>query len=69
MIPKAKSWIPPIKRMIETRLAQPATLPPIVSFRITTKTIPTKEIKNEKVPAHVASYKGTSEKLIKPSSE
>ena len=46
MIPKAKSWIPPIKRMIETRLAQPATLPPIVSFRITTKTIPTKEIKN-----------------------
>ena len=69
MIPKAKSWIPPIKRMIETRLAQPATLQPIVSFRITTKKIPTKEIKNEKVPAQVASFKGTSEKLIKPSRE
>ena len=69
MIPKAKSWIPPIKSMIETRLAQPATLPPMVSFRITTKKIPTKEIKNEKVPAQVASFKGTSEKLIKPSRE
>lgn len=69
MIPKAKSWIPPIKRIIETRLAQPATLPPIVSFRITTKAIPTKEIKNEMIPAQVASFKGTSEKLIKPSSE
>ena len=69
MIPKAKSWIPPIKRMIETRLAQPATLPPTISFRITTKAIPTKETKNEKVPAHVASFNGTSEKLINPSIE
>jgi hypothetical protein len=69
MIPKAKSWIPPIKRIIETRLAQPATLPPMVNFLMMTKIIPTKEIKNEKVPAHVASFKGTSEKLIKPSSE
>ena len=69
IIPKASNWTPPINKMIQTKLAQPETLPPIVSLRIMINRIPRIEAKNETDPAHSERFNGASEKLIKPSIE
>ena len=69
IIPKASNWIPPINKMIQTKLAQPETLPPIVSFRIMINKIPKIDTINEIAPAHNERSSGASEKLMKPSIE
>ena len=69
MIPSANNCRPPMKRIIVTRLAHPAILPPMVNFLIIMKRIPRKEKTKEAKPAHVAKFKGASEKLTKPSIE
>lgn len=54
---------------METILAQPAILPPIVNLRIMTNNIPKKESRNESKPDQTDKFSGASEKLIKPSKE
>ena len=68
-MPIANNCKPPMKRIIQTRLAQPLTLPPTVSLRTTMKIIPRIEDTKEMIPQTVAIFKRASEKLIKPSRE
>ena len=59
--------MPPIKVMIHTVDAQPATGSPNISLRITIKMIAKKSITVIKIPNHDAIFNGTFEKLIIPS--
>ena len=55
--------------MIQTKLAQPETLPPIVSLRIMISRIPRIDMINDAAPAQRDKSSGASEKLINPSIE
>src|SRR5699024_12661449 len=69
IIPSDNSWIPPMNKIMHTRLAQPSTLPPTVNLRTIMKITPNIEAKNEAAPAQRDILSGASEKLIKPSIE
>jgi len=58
-----------MNKMIQTRLAQPVTLPPIVNFRTIINKIPKIDAKNDTAPAHKERFNGASEKLMNPSIE
>ena len=52
--------------MIQTKLGQPETLPPIVSLRIMINRIPRIDMINDAAPAQRDKSSGASEKINKP---
>ena len=58
-----------LKAMPTMAAVNPAILPPIVNFRMTTKAIPRMDRRKDPIPAQMDRFKGASEKLIKPSME
>ena len=69
IIPIQKSWIPPIKVIMQASDGQPSTGSPHIAFLTTIKTIAIKETNVNSNPITDAICSGALEKLKIPSSE